>query len=57
MLDINYRSKGEIIDVANRLIEKNSNRYEKVIKCSQGNGGNISYIAPKDSGRRSSTYR
>lgn len=49
MLDINYRSKGEIIDVANRLIEKNSNRYEKVIKCSQGNGGNISYIAPKDS--------
>ena len=49
MLDINYRSKGEIIDVANRLIEKNSNRYEMVIKCSQGNGGNISYIAPKDS--------
>ena len=49
MLDINYRSKGEIIDVANRLIEKNSNRYEKVIKCSQGNGGNISYISPKDS--------
>lgn len=49
MLDINYRSKGEIIDVANRLIEKNSNRYEKVIKCSQGNGGSISYIAPKDS--------
>ena len=49
LLDINYRSKSEIIDIANRLIEKNSNRYEKVIKCSQGNGGNITYIAPKDS--------
>jgi len=48
ILDINYRSKGEIIDIANRLIEKNSNRYEKVIKCSQGHGGNISYICPKD---------
>ena len=33
VLDINYRSKGEIIDIANRLIEKNINRYEKVIKC------------------------
>ena len=48
LLDINYRSKSEIIDIANRLIEKNSNRYEKVIKCSQGDGGNISYICPKD---------
>ncbi|MGL5327638.1 MAG: ATP-dependent helicase, partial [Peptostreptococcaceae bacterium] len=41
ILDINYRSKGEIINVANRLIEKNSNRYEKIIKCSQGNGGSV----------------
>ncbi|MGL5693233.1 MAG: ATP-dependent helicase, partial [Peptostreptococcaceae bacterium] len=49
LLDINYRSKGEIIDIANRLIEKNSNRYEKVIKCSQGNGGSVRYISPKDS--------
>ena len=40
VLDINYRSKGEIIDIANRLIEKNKNRYEKVIKCGQGNGAN-----------------
>ena len=32
LLDINYRSKGEIIDIANRLIEKNTNRYEKDIK-------------------------
>ena len=49
MLDINYRSKGEIIDIANRLIEKNKNRYEKVIKCGQGNGANVNYISPEDS--------
>ena len=49
MLDINYRSKGEIIDIANRLIEKNKNRYEKVIKCGQGNGAKVNYISPEDS--------
>ena len=49
LLDINYRSKGEIIDIANRLIEKNENRYEKVIKCGQGNGANVNYISPEDS--------
>lgn len=49
ILDINYRSKEEIIGVANRLIEKNENRYEKVIKCGQGNGAKINYVAPEDS--------
>lgn len=49
LLDINYRSKGEIIDVANRLIEKNTNRYEKVIKCGQGNGAKVNYVSPEDS--------
>ena len=49
MLDINYRSKGEIINIANRLIEKNTNRYEKVIKCGQGNGAKVNYISPEDS--------
>ncbi|MEG1312598.1 MAG: ATP-dependent helicase [Romboutsia sp.] len=49
LLDINYRSKNEIIDVANRLIEKNENRYEKVIKCSRGEGANVNYISPSDS--------
>ena len=49
LLDINYRSKGEIIDIANRLIEKNTNRYEKVIKCGQGNGAKVNYISPEDS--------
>ena len=48
-LDINYRSKGEIINIANRLIEKNTNRYEKVIKCGQGNGAKVNYISPEDS--------
>ena len=45
----NYRSKGEIINIANRLIEKNTNRYEKVIKCGQGNGAKVNYISPEDS--------
>ncbi len=49
LLDINYRSKNEIIDIANRLIEKNKNRYDKVIKCNQGNGAKVSYISPEDS--------
>ena len=44
-----YRSKGEIINIANRLIEKNTNRYEKVIKCGQGNGAKVNYISPEDS--------
>lgn len=49
LLDINYRSKDEIINVANRLIEKNENRYEKVIKCNQGLGAKVNYISPDDS--------
>lgn len=49
LLDINYRSKNEIINIANRLIEKNTNRYEKVIKCNQGNGGDVKYISPENS--------
>ena len=49
LLDINYRSKGEIINIANRLIEKNTNRYEKVIQCGQGNGAKVNYISPEDS--------
>ncbi|MGL5347714.1 MAG: ATP-dependent helicase [Peptostreptococcaceae bacterium] len=49
LLDVNYRSKNEIIDIANRLIEKNKNRYEKVIKCDQGQGANVNYISPENS--------
>ncbi|RDY29225.1 ATP-dependent helicase [Romboutsia weinsteinii] len=48
VLDINYRSKNEIIEVSNNLIQKNNNRYEKIIKCSQGKGAKVSYISPDD---------
>ena len=49
LLDINYRCKKEIIDVSNKLIEKNISRYNKTIKCYQGEGGIVNYITPKDS--------
>ena len=49
LLDINYRSQKEIIDVSNKLIEKNITRYDKTIKCNRGAGGNVKYIMPKDS--------
>ncbi|MGM9531143.1 3'-5' exonuclease, partial [Intestinibacter sp.] len=48
-LDINYRSKSEIIGTANRLIDKNENRYNKVIKCNQKEKGTVEYLTPKDS--------
>ena len=48
-LDINYRSKSEIIGTANRLIDKNENRYNKVIKCNQEEKGTVEYLTPKDS--------
>lgn len=47
-LDINYRSKSEIIDLSNKLILKNKNRYEKVIKCSRENGAICEYLNPED---------
>ena len=49
LLDMNYRSKKEIIDVSNKLIEKNLSRYDKTIKCYQGEGARVNYITPKDS--------
>lgn len=48
-LDINYRSKSEIVGTANRLIDKNENRYNKVIKCNQDEKGTVEYLTPKDS--------
>ena len=48
-LDINYRSKSEIIGTANRLINKNQNRYNKVIKCDREEKGSVEYLIPKDS--------
>ena len=49
VLDINYRSYKEILDVSNKLISKNKNRYDKKIKSALGNGGKIVYIEPRDS--------
>ena len=49
LLNINYRSKNEIINIANRLIEKNSNRFEKEIRCNQDGEGKVEYIMPEDS--------
>jgi DNA helicase-2/ATP-dependent DNA helicase PcrA len=48
MLTVNYRSKSEIIDVANKLIQNNENRHEKVIECSQGSGASVGYIFPEN---------
>ena len=48
VLDINYRSEKEIIDISNKLILNNKNRYEKIIKCHKEGIGEINYINPKD---------
>ena len=49
LLDMNYRSQKEIIDVSNKLIQKNMSRYDKTIKCNRGDGGIVKYLIPKDS--------
>lgn len=49
VLDINYRSNKGITDIANKLIQYNENRYEKVIKCDREEKGNINYIKTEDS--------
>ncbi|WP_304340390.1 ATP-dependent helicase [Metaclostridioides mangenotii] len=49
ILDSNYRSYSEILNTSNRLIEKNKNRYKKVIKSEIGSGGSVKYITAKDS--------
>ncbi|MGL5507027.1 MAG: ATP-dependent helicase, partial [Paraclostridium sp.] len=48
ILDINYRSKKGIIDIANKLIHKNENRYEKVIKCDREELGVVKYLNVED---------
>ncbi|NME10286.1 ATP-dependent helicase [Paraclostridium bifermentans] len=49
VLDINYRSKQGITDTANKLIQFNENRYEKVIKCDREEKGSVNYIKTEDS--------
>lgn len=48
ILDINYRSKSEIVHTANRLIDKIRIDMKKLL-CSQGDGGSVTYISPHDS--------
>lgn len=48
ILDINYRSNSEIIEISNNLIKNNKNRFEKTIKCALGNGADIRYKIPYD---------
>ncbi|TQQ84909.1 ATP-dependent helicase [Peptacetobacter hominis] len=48
LLDINYRSNSEIIEISNNLIKNNKNRFEKTIKCALGNGADIRYKIPYD---------
>ena len=48
-LDINYRSKKEIVDISNKLIKQNKNRYEKTIKCSKESGADFNCIECEDS--------
>ena len=49
LLDMNYRSQKEIIDVSNKLIQTNMSRYDKTIKCNRGAGGIVKYLIPNDS--------
>lgn len=55
VLDSNYRSYSEILEVSNKLIEKNKNRYKKVIISKLGPGGNVKYISAKDSDDEANT--
>lgn len=48
VLDINYRSKKNITDIANKLIQNNENRYEKSIKCDREHKGIVKYINTED---------
>ncbi len=40
-LQINYRSRSEILDLANRVIRNNPDRLQKVLKSSKGPGGKV----------------
>ncbi|MEG0250517.1 MAG: ATP-dependent helicase [Peptostreptococcus sp.] len=47
-LDINYRSKQNIVETSQSLIKNNKNRYEKSINSNSNKDGEIRYISPKD---------
>ena len=49
ILKDNYRSKKSIVEVSQRLIKNNKNRYEKEIRASRDEDSKIRFIMPKDS--------
>lgn len=48
LLDINYRSNKNIVDLSQKLIKNNKIRYNKTVKPNSQDNGNIKYIYPKD---------
>ncbi|HEY9772402.1 MAG TPA: UvrD-helicase domain-containing protein [Planktothrix sp.] len=48
-LEENYRSTSTILDIANSIIENNTERLEKVLRCNRGKGGKAQcFEAPDD---------
>lgn len=47
-LEENYRSTGTILDVANSIIENNTERIEKVLRCNRGQGAKPQYYEAQD---------
>ena len=54
-LEENYRSRENILEAANYLIEHNSQRIDKVLKATRGEGENI-YIYQADNERREASF-
>lgn len=48
MLETNYRSTGNILAVANAIIEKNAERYGKTLKAHAGQGDPVKIVAMED---------
>lgn len=48
ILDVNYRSKKNIVEISQNLIKNNKNRYIKTINSNREKNGDIRYIYPKD---------
>ncbi|MGD9685320.1 MAG: ATP-dependent helicase, partial [Candidatus Obscuribacterales bacterium] len=47
-LEDNYRSTSTILDIANSIIENNTERIEKVLRCNKGRGGKAQYYEGVD---------
>lgn len=47
-LEENYRSTSTILEIANSIIENNTERLEKVLRCNRGKGGKGQYFEAQD---------